>query len=240
MSFTIDDVRTHVLEQAHKNVSAVSGSVTYNSATRWIQRAIRHFQTHDFDCWKQEFILTLTAGTYIYPYTSAVWPTAALTRPLRLDGDSIRPYGARDPLIWVDSVQRMDEYLGGGQWKELGTTGTIDYVSERAQSIITGPAPDAAFIADSPTLRGYYFRGEDVSDTDANLAMYDDFFEPLTELSLVFGTQQVDDTEFRTLLQLWEDRHLTELRGYDHVRRADEPIQAPSWARYVDDAEDVF
>ena len=81
MPFSIDDCKPYVLEAAHKNVSASSGSVTDVSARRWLERAIRYMQRFDFECWRNEFTLTLTAEDYHYLYTDAVWTGGAAPPP---------------------------------------------------------------------------------------------------------------------------------------------------------------
>jgi len=197
-------------------------------------------QKYDFECWRNEFALSLTGLTYQYPYTSAVWSGAALTRPLRFDGNSVRYQSTH--LRLVPSISRIDEMLGAA-WKDSADGGTPRYVTEMAQSMVFGARPSLAFVVTNPTVAGYYYRGEDLS-TDgyesANLAMYDDFRPYLEELALVFALQQVDDTEFRTMLQQWDKLTLPEMRGYDHIPVDDEPISAPSWASDVDGNEDVI
>lgn len=244
MPFSINDIKPTIAEQAHKNSLAATGSTTDTSLTRWIVRAVRHMQHYDFECWRNEFILTVAADDYHYLYTDAVWQGAALVRPLRLDGNSIRASGQRQPLLWAPSINRIDEILGG-QWKEVAADGggTPSYVTEMAQGLIVAAVPDAAFVAAHPTLRGYYYRGEDLSTSgyeDLDLKMYDDFRVHLENLALVFALQQGDDTEFRSLLQHWDQYELPEMRGYDHAISDDEPIQGPSWAGDVDGSEDTF
>jgi hypothetical protein len=244
MSFTINDIKDTVAAQAHRPTGSASGSVTDSHLNRWITRAIRKMQQYDFDCWRNEFTLTMSQDVYHYLYTDTAWSGAALVRPLRLDGNSIRPAGQSRPLQWTDTIQRIDEVLGG-QWKEVGTDGggTPTYVTEMAQGLIVGAVPDSSFIATSSTMRGYYFRGEDLSTSgyeDLALKMYDDFRVYLEELALVYSLQQEDDSEFRSLLQYWESATLPNMRGYDHVIRDDEPIPPPGWAMDVHGNEDTF
>ena len=242
MPFSIDDCKPYVLEAAHKNVSASSGSVTDVSARRWLERAIRYMQRFDFECWRNEFTLTLTAEDYHYLYTDAVWTAAALTRPLRLDGNSIR-YGGTN-LLWRPTIQRLDEELGGPDWKDSATSGgTPQYVTEMRQGLVLGAKPGSSFVTGNPTLRGYCYRGEDLSTVGyeaTDLMMYDDFQEHLINLACVFAFQQVDDTEYRTQLDFWLNRDLVEMRGYDHGPVDDEPIPAPEWAANVDGNDDAY
>lgn len=245
MSFTVSDMKPYVAAQAHKNVRAAAGSTSDNDVERWILRAIRFAQRHDFECWRAEFQLDLTAGTYLYPYSSAVWNGSALTRPLRLDGsDEGVGYGSSQYLKWVATIKRMDEVLGGHSWKRDTTKrGTPNYFSEMQQSLVIGVPPSQDFIDTNPSLYGYYYRGEDLSTSgfeDVALAAYDDFFEHLVNLSLVFATQQEDDTEFNTLLQYWLQHDLVEMRGYDHVSSDDEPIPAPPFATYVEGSDHTW
>lgn len=243
MPFTINNVIPYVAEQAHKNPDATSGSETDTTLLRWVLRAIRFMQRYDFECWREQWALTLTAGTYQYNYTDTVWTAAALTRPLRIDGNSIRLNASDQNLGWVPSIQRMDEHLGGA-WKDSGTgNGSPSLATEMSQALIIGVKPSQSFITSYSPLRGYYYMGEDLSSANyrtTNLAMYDDFEEHLINLALVFAMQQTDDTEFRTMLQFWLQNDLVEMRGYDHVPVDDEPIPAPSWAAYVDGADDTF
>ena len=240
MPFTINDAKPFLAEQAHKQTDASAGSEADLTLRRWIVRAIRYMQRFDFECWREEFSLTLTADDYQYQYTDTVWPTAALTRPLRFDGNSIRY--ADTYLQWVPTIHRLDERLGGPNWKQSGN-GTPTLVTELSQGIIIGQRPSSSFVADYPLLRGYYYRGEDTTGSGfetTNLAMYDDFFEHLLSLSLVFALQQEDETEFQAMLQYWVRHDLVEMRGYDHVPVDDEPIPSPGWALWVEGSEHTF
>lgn len=243
MPFTINNVLPYVAEQAHKNPDASSGSETDTTLLRWVLRAIRFMQRYDFECWREQWSCTLTAGTYQYNYTDTVWAGAALARPLRIDGNSIRLNATDQYLEWVPSIQRLDERLGG-QWKDSGTAnGSPTLATEMSQALIIGVKPSSTFVTNYSPLRGYYYRAEDLSSSGyrtTDLAMYDDFMEHLINLACVFAFQQTDDTEFRTQLQFWLERDLPEMRAYDHVPMDDEPIPAPAWAAYVDGAEDTF
>ncbi len=236
MSVTVADIKTVVASQLHKDLTATEDD---SSVEIWVLRALRHMQRHDFECWREEFRLALTAGTYEYPYTSTVWGAsgseAALVRPLRIDGNSVRYSGTN--LIWRESMYDMDIALGSPRWKDGNNNGTPLYVTEKSQGLIIGAPPDQNFVDSNPAMQGYYFRGEDLKTSgfeDVALAMYDDFFEHAVNLSNVFGMQQEDDTEFRAMLQFWNQNDLVEMRSYDHAPRSDEPIQMPSWGLYVE------
>ena len=241
MAITVTQIKTHVTEQAHKDLGATSGSADDNTVERWVLRAIRYMQRYDFECWRNEFSLTLSAETYNYPYASAIWTAAALTRPLRIDGsDGAVGYGTSQWLKWKPTIKEIDVALGGHSWKRIGS-GTPTYFSQMGQSLILGCRPSSDFVASYPTLYGYYYRGEDLSSSgfeDNDLAMYDDFFEHVINLAMVFALQQTDDSEFRTQLQYWLQSDLVEMRGYDHVPSDDEPIPPPPFARLVDGVED--
>ena len=233
MSITVTDLKTVVAAQAHKVLSLTDHDTAVES---WVLRAIRYAQRFDFECWRQEFSLTLTALTYVYPYASAIWPAAALTRPLRLDGDSLE-YGDNSSLAFQQSATFLDNALGGPAWKRSATGGTPQYFTERAQSLIIGARPSTEFVADHPLLYGYYYRGEVLSGSgfeDLDLAMYDDFYEHIVTLALVFALQQEDDTTFQTQLQYWLQHDLPLMRGYDHIIEEDEEVPAPEWALYVE------
>jgi len=229
MAFSIDDIRPPVAEELHKETSLTAEALTVN---RWIFRAIRGIQRLDFECWKNEPELTLTPGTYRYPYTSSIWTAAALTRPLRIDGNSFR-YGDTS-LVWRESIGRIDRFLGGASWKDsTASGGSPQYITEMGQAIIVGKKPDTTFVTANPTLKGYYFRGEDLSDTTADLAMYDDLQEYVIDLAKIIGAHQEDDNAIGLLVNQWVQRHEVEMRAYDHAPREEEPIQSPSWGGNV-------
>ena len=109
MPFTINNVLPYIAEQAHKNPDASSGSETDTTLLRWVLRAIRFMQRYDFECWREQWSLTLTAGTYQYAYADAVWASAAaLTRPLRIDGNSVGLNASDSVLEWVPTIRRID------------------------------------------------------------------------------------------------------------------------------------
>jgi len=229
MAFAIDDISPHVAEELHKETSLPDEATTVN---RWIFRAIRAIQRLYFECWKEELSLSLTAGTYRYPYTSAIWGGAALVRPLRIDGNSFR-YGS-NPLSWRESIGRLDRVLGGPEWKDTASTGgTPRWVTEMAQCIIIGVKPDSDFVSDNPTLGGYYFRGEDLSDTSVDLKMYDDLQDYVIDLAKTIGAHQEDDNALGLLVSQWVQKHEPDMRAYDHAPREEEPIQPPSWGAHV-------
>ena len=243
-TLTITDIKAHVFEQSHKDSSASAGSTDDNTVERWILRAIRYMQRHDFECWRNEFEVALTAGTYRYLYTDAAWngDSTALVRPLRLDGNSVR-YG-KSLLKWAPSIRALDERMGGPSWKDSDDDGgTPSWVSEMGGGLVIAGKPIQAFIDVNASLKGYYYKGEDLSTSgfeNLGLAMYDDFFEHIVNLALVFAMQQTDDSEFRTLLGDWRNNDLVEMRGYDHVSSDDESVPAPLWATFVDGAQHTY
>jgi len=234
MAFAPSDVRSHVGGRVHKDVSSSTGD-DYTDVTLWIVQAARYLQrVNDWTCHKEEFSLTLTASTYIYPFSSAVWSSAALTRPRKIQGDSIRPIGTNNNLRWVDEIEEIGRLLGG-QWRDSATGDVVPkYATSRSNSLIVAGKPSAAFIADFATLEGYYFQSEqlDTSSTDwetTDFAFHEDFFMDLVDLSVTFGLQQEDESEFRTMLQQWNQVRLPELRGYDETPHSDEQLETVGW-----------
>uniref|UniRef100_A0A6M3KKS5 Uncharacterized protein n=1 Tax=viral metagenome TaxID=1070528 RepID=A0A6M3KKS5_9ZZZZ len=233
MGFTCSDIKTPLAQRTHKLASVTDHNT---SLKEWIKSAVRYAQRFDFECWKEEFSLTLTPLTYAYAYAGTVWPTAALTRPLRIDGDSIED-GNGGRIEHAKSMNFLDAILGGPEWKRSATGGAVTHWTSRGQSIIVGTRPSTAYVTDHPLFYGYYYRGEDLTSASyetTSLAMYDDFFEHILSLAEVFGSKQEDDTTFQANLQYWLQHDLPEMRGYDHVPEEDEPIPAPEWATYIE------
>jgi len=234
MGFAPEDVRVHIGSRVHKDVSSSTGD-DYSDVTLWIVQAAKYLQRmNDWTCHKQEFSLTLTAGTYEYPYSSAVWSGAALVRPRKIQMDAIRQIDSSRRLTFVDEIEEVDRLLGS-QWRDANTQDVVPrYATIRGNSLIVAGKPSASFISDYPTLEGYYYRGEALVTSAADwettdFEFFDDFYMDVVDLAIIFGMQQEDETEFRTMLQQWNSNRLPELRGYDHTPSSDEQIATPGW-----------
>jgi hypothetical protein len=228
MAFKGSDIRSAVSDRVHKNIDQ-TGTRAYTQATRWIQQGVRYLQgVNDWACHKNEFSLTLANDDYDYAFSASSWPTAALTRPRKLQGDSIR-YGSHF-LEWKDQVEEIDRLLGP-QWKDSATTSaTPRYATTYANQLVIAPKPSSAFVTANSLLNGYFFQGEDVTSTnweDSDLVFYEDLFMPLVDICNIFGMHQEDESALNIMLQRWERLELPNVRGYDFVLHSDEPIEVP-------------
>jgi len=233
MSFSGQDIMGSVAVRAHKDIST-AGSDDDLDTKEWVKQAILHVQkADDFRCHKAAFSLTtattpaLTAGTYAYALRTL------LSDYRKLQGDSLR-YGTHG-IGWCEGPEAIDETLGP-EWKDGTESGAPDYATIVGNNLWLGPNPSASWITDYGVagVRGYYFRGEDVTSAnweDADLLFGDDFYTEVVEVSLIYALQTEDDSTFQTLLQQWEAVGLTRLRGYDEVPLGNEPVRAPRWAR---------
>ena len=234
MPYAPEDIRDHIGDRTHKDVDD-SGTDDYVHVTRWMVQAGRHLQrVNDWSCHKEEFSLTLSEGVYKYAYAAAVWGGAALVRPRKFQGDSIRPVNTKRTLKWRDEIEEIDRGLGG-QWRDSATANTTpQFVSMMGNQLIVAGKPSAGFIADFATLEGYYYLSEDfVTSGDdwetTDFKFYDDFFMDHVDLCIIFGMQQEDESEFRTMLAHWDRTRLPELRGYDPTPHSDEQLNRVGW-----------
>jgi|ETNvirenome_6_85_1030632.scaffolds.fasta_scaffold01043_3 hypothetical protein len=245
MPYAPEDIRPHIGDRVHKDVST-TGTDDYLHVTRWIIQAGYHLQRiNDWTCHKQEFSLTLTAGTYAYAYTDTVWDGAALVRPRKLQVDSIRRVNSNKRLIWRDEAEEIDRDLGGN-WKDSASANTVsDYASLRGNSLIIAGKPSSDYVSSHPTLEGYYYRGEDFDSSGGDwettdFAFHSDFFMDHVDLCIIFGMQQEDESEFRTMLAHWDRTRLPELRGYDPTPHSDEQIHVVDWYGAVEGESYIY
>ena len=232
---TPTQIKTAVALRAQKDISQ-SGSDDDDDVKSAVISAIRHITGscgQDWPCQKKEFTLSssttpaLTAGTYAYAMRTLL---SDFRKP---QSDSIR-YG-NTLLEWVDQIEEIDRRLGP-QWKDSSASnGTPRYVTMLNNNLILAGKPSSSFVSNE--VKGYYYAREALSTSDSatwlttDLMLYEDLFFFVVELSLVFLLQQEDDSNFTALLQVWEQKHLVELRGYDESPHSDERLEAPLWGR---------
>ena len=219
---TPTDVKVIVAARGHKDVST-AGTDDDTHVNYWLRQAIRYVQqVNDWPCHKTIFSITLTADDYDYDLTTL------LTRFRKIDGSSVR--SNKRFYAWVDEIEEIDAQLGPA-WKDSASGGgTPQFASLMGQQLILAQKPDAAFVASNPTVDGYYFMGEDVTSASwltTELKLYEDFFDDIIEMALIYGLQQEDDSEFRSQMSYWVNHRLPGLRGYDPTVLSNEVISGP-------------
>ena len=227
---TLLEIMDPVSRRSHLGIDD-ENSDDYADVLAAVRLAVRYLQrVNDWDCHKDDWSLTastspaLTAGTYKYDM-----------RTLKTDFRKLQA-GA---VYWGDNSSRMEfheqveeiDRVMGPQWKRTSANnGNPVLAAMMGQQLILAPKPSQAWITANAEIYGYYYKAESLTTVGATLLFYEDFFEPLTEISLIYLLQQEDDADFRSLLQHWEQSRLQEMRGYDPSPQSTQQVAVPPWA----------
>lgn len=236
---TIAELKTALAWRAHKDISTANSDDDVEVELA-VTTAIRYVSdVEDWECHKGLFTLTssttpaLAGGTYEYALPTLVVDFR------KLQGDSVR-YG-NNLLEWVSSMEEIDRRIGPA-WKDGGSDGTPSMVTFRARNLVLAVPPSADWVTanGSSGVQGYYYVQEKIEDRSGDTAddflaeellFPEGFFEEILEVALIMMMQVEDDSNYLSMLQIWNQRGLTRLRGYDEVPLTNEPVRMPQWAR---------
>jgi hypothetical protein len=227
---TLLEIMDPVSRRAHMSIED-DGSDYYADVLAAVRLAVRYLQgVNDWSCHKAMWSLTasttpaLTAGTYEYAMRT-------LNSDFRkIQADAIHWGNNGTPLFFYDEIEEFGRRIGP-EWKRSATAnGSPELATMMGQSLVIGPKPSQAWITINGEIHGYYYRAESLTTVGATLLMYEDFFEALVEVALIYLLNQEDDSDFRALLQHWEQSRLQELRGYEPSPQSTEQVSTTAWA----------
>lgn len=210
-----------------------------NMVSVWAKGGLNRYVNAGAFVWlKNTFEVTLVEGQYSYPFNGHDGDDTDdfATDLFRFDTKSLRFGGKRTYLIWTPSHLALDASLGP-DWKDSATDNAgLQYATRFGNNLWVAKKPSASFIADHPTLYGYYWRSENTENGDAGiLYLPDTFLEHVVIAALAYGLKTEDDPEWSRYQDLWRTVYLPEMFSATLDVGANDQMLTPNWANYDHD-----
>jgi len=175
------------------------------------------------------FTVTLVEGQHNYDLVGSSADDVAADFS-RMDIRSLRFSGRQSRAMWT-TPGVIDADLGP-EWRDAGTSnGSVEWATRMGTELWLARKPSAAFIADKPTLFGYYWRSESDSDGET-LYLPDEFLTCATHAGLAFaGAFSEDDDRSREYLDMYQSTDLVHMRGFRSEVGEVGTLEDPDWMR---------
>jgi len=176
---------------------------------------------------RRSFEVTLVADQYNYAMAdiaSDLW---------RIDSKSLR-YGDRSTFLTWGDLDAIDSELEPS-WKDAATaSGTPQYATRQGLELWIAGKPSEAFVADHPTLYGYGWRMENISEDSGANSGYLWLPQPLMGAAvtgaLAYGWDEEDDPRADKMLGRFQNVWVPRLRAFEFDSNVNNTMIAPSFA----------
>lgn len=222
-------LKTTVAYRSHRVLTTAGTDEDDLKVNEWVKSAIRYLQNcEDWSCHKGFWSLTaattpaLVAGTYSYTLLTLK------TDFRKLVGDSVR-YG-RQEIEYEEDFSEMNRKLGR-DWRDSATSNGVPRLCNLVgKTLYIGPKPSQSFITTYSSIEGEYFKMEDISSASwltTELLFWEDFYNYLVDVAMIFADYENDEGHLVTALQQWNNTQLTELRGFDPAPVSRDQLESP-------------